>query len=213
LKTGGAFITLEGTEGVGKSTSMSFVEKTISAAGYPTLATREPGGTPLGERIREWVLEGDHVSLAAETEALLMFAARAHHLDLVIRPALAAGQWVVCDRFTDATFAYQGGGRGVSLAWLETLKSAVHADLEPHLTLLLDAPVEVGFSRISDRDPDHFEREDAEFFGRVRETYLELARNHPDRVKLVDAAQDLEQVQAQLAGHLTDFFKRFRDGP
>ena len=209
---GAAFITLEGTEGVGKSTSMSFVEKTIAAAGYPTLVTREPGGTPLGERIREWVLEGEHVSLSAETEALLMFAARAHHLDLVIRPALAAGQWVICDRFTDATMAYQGGGRGLSLAWLETLKLAVHADLEPHLTLLLDAPVEVGFGRISDRDPDHFERENAEFFGRVRETYLDLARKHPERVKLVDAAQNLEQVQTQLAGYLTDFLERFGVG-
>jgi len=206
----GAFITLEGLEGVGKSTCLSTVEQCVSAAGHHVLVTREPGGTPLGEKIREWILEGDHSSLSAETETLLMFAARAHHLDEVIRPALAEGRWVICDRFTDATIAYQGGGRGADPVWLESLKSAVQRGLEPDLTLLLDAPVEVGLARISNRDPDHFEREDLAFFARVRETYGELARKHPVRIKLVDAARPVAEVQAQVAEQLEHFDRAFR---
>ena len=205
----GAFITLEGLEGVGKSTCLVAVEESVSAAGYPVLVTREPGGTPLGERVREWILLGDHGSLSAETEALLMFAARAHHLDEVIRPALSEGRWVICDRFTDATIAYQGGGRRADLGWLDSLRSAVQSGLEPDLTLLLDAPIEVGFERISNRDRDHFEREDWAFFERVREAYLELAREHPTRIKLIDATRPIAEVQAQLTTQLSQFIHAF----
>ncbi len=209
----GAFITLEGLEGVGKSTCLGFVEEALSTAGHSALMTREPGGTPLGERIREWVLDGEHEALSAETEALLMFAARAYHLDQVIRPALAEGRWVVCDRFTDATIAYQGGGRRADLGWLETLKSGVHRDLDPDLTLLLDAPVEVGLARIADRAPDHFERENVEFFERVRSTYLDLARRDPGRIKLIDASQPLPDVETRLADRLNSFLEDFGHSP
>ena len=205
----GAFITLEGLEGVGKSTCLAAVEGTLAAAGHRVVVTREPGGTPLGERIRAWILEADHGRLSADTEALLMFAARAHHLDAVIRPALAEGRWVVCDRFTDATIAYQGGGRGADPDWLGALTAGVQRGLEPSLTLLLDAPVEVGFARIADRTPDHFEREDRAFFERVRTAYLELAQRHPARIKVIDAARPLEAVRSQVRAALTDFTRAF----
>ncbi len=199
---GNAFITLEGIEGVGKSTNLAYVEQLLVAAGHKVVVTREPGGTPLGEKIRRWVLVEEHAGLSAEVEVLLMFAARAQHLDDVIRPALAAGAWVLCDRFTDATFAYQGAGRGADPDFLDALKRAVQRDLEPDLTLLFDAPVEVGFERISDRDPDNFEREERAFFDRVRAAYLALAEHHPQRIKKIDAAQPLEAVQQELNGHL-----------
>lgn len=205
----GAFITLEGTEGVGKSTCLDYVVATVTAAERPVIVTREPGGTPLGESIREWILEGEHTKLSAETETLLMFASRAYHLDAIIRPALTSGGWVVCDRFSDATAAYQGGGRGASLAWIASLRAAVHADLEPDLTLFLDAPVEVGLDRIRGRNPDHFERENPQFFVRVRETYLQLARTNPDRIKLVDATRALPEVRLQIGAHLEAFMRRF----
>jgi dTMP kinase len=198
----GAFITLEGIEGVGKSTNLAFVESTLRARGREVVTTREPGGTELGERVRGWILDGDHGALSPEVETLLMFAGRAHHLDRVIRPALAAGRWVVCDRFTDATFAYQGGGRGADIRLLETLESAVQQGLAPDLTLLLDAPLEVGRQRIRSRRPDHFEREEQPFFARVREAYRQLAERHPQRIKTVDAAQPLAAVQRQIAAHL-----------
>lgn len=198
----GAFITLEGTEGVGKSTNLAFVASTLQARGRDVVTTREPGGTELGERVRGWILDGDHGALSPEVEALLMFAARAHHLERVIRPALDAGRWVVCDRFTDATFAYQGGGRGGDVRLLETLESAVQRGLVPDLTLLLDAPLEIGRQRIASRKPDHFEREAQPFFVRVRDAYLQLAARHPDRIKVIDAAQPVAAVQAQIAAHL-----------
>jgi dTMP kinase len=137
----GAFISLEGIEGVGKSTNVAFTAETVRKAGFDVVTTREPGGTRFGERVREWILAGDHGELSAEIEALLMFAARARHLDEVIRPALDAGRWVVCDRFADATFAYQGGGRGASRALLDTLRNEIQKGVEPDLTLLLDAPL------------------------------------------------------------------------
>src|SRR5262245_41616227 len=156
----GAFITLEGGEGVGKSKSLGAIAAHLQSRGIEVLTTREPGGTPLGETIRRWILEGDHGALSAEIEALLMFAARAQHLDAVIRPALAAGKWVVCDRFTDATFAYQGGGRGADAQLLAALETGVQRGLTPDLTLLLDAPPDVGRLRIATRGAaDHFERE------------------------------------------------------
>jgi len=203
-----AFVTLEGLEGVGKSTNLAYLEQLLVAAGEKVVVTREPGGTPLGEQIRQWVLMGDHAGLPAEVETLLMFAARAQHLNDVIRPALADGAWVLCDRFTDATFAYQGGGRGATIDLLEQLKRAIQRDLEPDLTLLFDAPVEVGFERIANRAHDHFEREDHSFFDKVRTTYLELAERYPERIKRIDATQSLETVQQELSGHLSELLQR-----
>jgi len=210
--TRAAFITLEGGEGVGKSTSLTVIERFVRARGQDPVVTREPGGTPLGERVREWILEGEHGALSAEVEALLMFAARAEHLEKVIRPALAAGRWVICDRFTDATLAYQGGGRGASERFLRTLADEVQGGLKPDLTLLLDAPVEVGFERIRNRPHDHFEREDGEFFNRVRERYLALAAEAPDRIKVVNAAATVAAVTADIEAALEAFCDRFGSG-
>lgn len=204
----GAFISLEGIEGVGKSTNLAFTADTVRTAGFDVVTTREPGGTPFGERVREWILKGDHGQLSAEIEALLMFAARARHLDEVIRPALATGRWVVCDRFSDATFAYQGGGRGASRRLLDTLKSEIQKGLEPDLTLLLDAPLDVGTSRISARTPDHFEREQGPFFERVRGAYLSLAAEQSSRIKIIDAAQPLDLVQRQIEAHVRTLLNR-----
>jgi dTMP kinase len=205
----GAFISLEGVEGVGKSTNLAFVTTTLQAARIATVVTREPGGTALGERIREWILHGDHAGLSADVETLLMFAARAQHLDEVIRPALAAGRWVVCDRFTDATVAYQGGGRGVARSFIDHLRADVQRGLEPDLTLLLDAPVEVGTQRIVARTKDHFEREQRPFFQRVRNAYLELAAREPQRIAVIDAAQPLEDVQHAIGVRLETFLAEF----
>jgi dTMP kinase len=198
----GAFISLEGIEGVGKSTNVAFTAATVRAAGFEVVTTREPGGTTFGERVREWILDGDHGQLSAEIETLLMFAARARHLEEVIRPALAAGQWVICDRFTDASFAYQGSGRGASRTLLDTLKSEIQHGLEPDLTLLLDAPLDVSASRIRNRVLDHFEREQRPFFERVRAGYLALATENPKRIKVVDAALPLDRVQGEIAAHV-----------
>ena len=205
----GAFISLEGVEGVGKSTNVAFTAEAVRRAGYEVVTTREPGGTQLGERVREWILNADHGNLSPEIEALLMFAARARHLDETIRPALAAGRWVVCDRFTDATVAYQGGGRGASRTLLESLKTEIQKGLEPDLTLLLDAPLDVGASRIGDRKPDHFEREQRPFFERVRATYLSLAAQDPERIKIIDAALPLPQVQRQIEIEVGALVTRF----
>jgi len=204
----GAFISLEGVEGVGKSTNVAFTADTVRRAGHEVVTTREPGGTQLGERVRDWILNGDHGTLSPEIEALLMFAARARHLDEVIRPALAAGRWVVCDRFTDATIAYQGGGRGASRTLLDVLRAEIQKGLEPDLTLLLDAPLEVGASRISNRKPDHFEREQRPFFERVRAEYLSLAAQHPERIKVVDAALPLPEVQRQIEAEIAALGRR-----
>ncbi len=204
----GAFITLEGIEGVGKSTNMSFVADLLRRNGIDVVSTREPGGTSFGERVRSWILDGDHGRLSAEVETLLMFAARATHLDEVIRPALATGRWVVCDRFTDATFAYQGGGRGASKILLKTLRAEIHRGTDPDLTLLLDAPLDVGKSRISARRPDHFEREERPFFERVRNAYLELAAADGKRIKVIDAAEPIDAVQRQIETELRALLAR-----
>jgi dTMP kinase len=209
MPTRGAFITLEGIEGVGKSTSIGCIERLIADAGHAVIVTREPGGTPLGEHIRDWILDAEHEKLSPEVEALLMFAARGYHMDNVIRPALAAGLWVICDRFTDATYAYQGGGRGADRGLLDTLRNAVHAGIDPDLTLLLDAPVEIGRARIAGRAPDHFERESREFFERVRACYLALAAEAPDRFKVVDATASLENVEQHVEAALAEFLLRF----
>jgi len=202
----GAFVTIEGIEGVGKTTCLDAVRESLERAGVPVRVTREPGGTAFGERLRDLVLHGHHAEpLRGETEALLMFAARAQHLSLVIEPALDRGEWVVCDRFTDATFAYQGGGRGVDAAFLECLRDGVQRGLEPDLTLLLDAPVEVGRARIAERAHDHFEREQQNFFERVRRAYLRLAERHPARIKIIDATQPREAVAREIDAVLGRF--------
>jgi dTMP kinase len=209
----GAFITIEGIEGVGKSTSLAVLQRVLSETGHEVLLTREPGGSQLGERIREWILDGDHGALSAEVETLLMFAARAQHVDTVIAPALERGHWVVCDRFTDATIAYQGGGRGASRELIACLKAGVQRNLEPDLTILLDAPVDVGLARIRGREPDHFEREQNTFFERVRAEYLRLAQLEPRRFRTIDAARDRALVDRDLERALRRFItERARDG-
>jgi dTMP kinase len=205
----GAFITLEGTEGVGKSTSMAEIEQLLTAAGQRVVVTREPGGTPIGEQIRHCVLGAEPGSLSAETEALLMFAGRAQHLRDVIRPALERGDWVVCDRFSDATLAYQGAGRGADEGFLRDLMNAVHGDLTPDLTLLLDAPLTVAFARIGDRPLDHFEQESRQFFERVRQRYLDLAADEPRRVKLIDARDTVAAVRQRLRDEVAKFLASF----
>jgi dTMP kinase len=202
--SGGRFITLEGIEGAGKSTAARFVGATLTAAGHRVLLTREPGGTPLAERVREIVLQRGTEFVTPLTETLLMFAARALHVTHVIRPALARGEWVVCDRFTDATRAYQGSGRGVDAALIEQLAQAVHGDLQPHCTLLLDLPVPTALARARARAgaTDRFEAETVSFFEKVRAGYLALARAEPERVHLIDAAAPLAQVERAIGAIL-----------
>ncbi len=205
----GAFITLEGVEGVGKSSCLEAVRAAVEGAGRTVVTTREPGGTTLGESVREWILHGAHEALSAETESLLMFAARRHHVEHVIGPALEQGRCVVCDRFTDATFAYQGGGRGAARELLEQLAETVPGALEPDLTVLLDAPVDVGLARIGGRELDHFEREQRDFFERVRAAYLTRQAAEPDRIRLVDASAELATVRASVAALVTAFMGEF----
>lgn len=194
----GLFITLEGGEGAGKSTSIACVRAYYENLGRTVVVTREPGGTLLGENIRELLLHGRE-QMEADTELLLMFAARAEHLARVIRPALTQGNVVICDRFTDATYAYQGGGRGVPADRIHALEEWVQAGLRPDLTLLLDLPVEQGLKRAGQRStPDRFEREQREFFERVRASYLTAAAQEPRRFRVIDASQDIQSVQQQL---------------
>jgi dTMP kinase len=196
----GKLISIEGIEGVGKSTNVEHLTRTLEARGHKVLTTREPGGTPMAERIRELLIEHGDEPMPEIAELLLMFASRALHVSNVIQPALAAGTWVVCDRFTDASRAYQGGGRGIPLDDINQLARWVMGDLKPDLTILLDAPVETGMSRAGQRgDPDRFEVERSEFFSRVREAYLQLAKAEPERFVVVDATQDLESVQRDIS--------------
>ncbi|MGD9599888.1 MAG: dTMP kinase [Steroidobacteraceae bacterium] len=192
--TRGHFITLEGIEGAGKSTVAAHLSAHLQARGVVVHATREPGGTPLAERIRALVLDRGDEHIAPEAEVLLMFAARRLHVDNLIRPALERGEWVLCDRFTDATRAYQGAGRGVAPALIDLLAQAVHADFEPDLTLYLDVPVALGLSRAAARrgTTDRFEAEGVAFFERVRNRYLEIAREA--RVVHIDATRPLAAV-------------------
>ena len=196
--TPGRFITLEGIEGAGKSTVARFVFDWFKSRNIAALLTREPGGTPLAERVRELVLKPDGEAIPPAAETLLMFAARSIHLANLIRPALARGEWVICDRFTDATRAYQGGGRGLDPAGIEALATLVHPDLRPDLTLLLDLPVAQGLARAQARrgQIDRFEQERAPFFERVRTAYLAVAHAEPERFCIVDAGRELPQVQA-----------------
>ncbi|HYW93893.1 MAG TPA: dTMP kinase [Gammaproteobacteria bacterium] len=194
----GRFITIEGGEGVGKSTGLPHLRERLEQAGIRVEQTREPGGTAVGERIRELLLDR-RVAMGDDCELMLVFAARAEHLERVIRPALQRGDWVLCDRFTDATYAYQGGGRGLPAERIARLEAWVHGDLQPDLTLLLDAPVEVGFTRARRRGSlNRFEREQVAFYRRVRRTYLQRAAADPDRFRVIDATGDPDQVQNAL---------------
>jgi dTMP kinase len=201
----GLFITFEGGEGVGKSTAIDYVRQRLEAQGVDVVLTREPGGTPMAERIREVLLAPSDEVVSDTAELLLVFAARAQHLATKIRPALAAGQWVLCDRFTDATYAYQSGGRGLPAGDIRKLEQLVQGDMRPDVTLLLDAPVEVGMARARERgELDRIEREQTDFFERVRATYLQLAGESTGRYRVVDAAQELCDVQRQLDDICTD---------
>jgi dTMP kinase len=194
----GLFITVEGIDGAGKSTLVAWLRDYFVSRGRHVVTTREPGGTSLGEALRALLLDSDH-PIDAETEALLMFAARREHLARVVMPALSKCDVVISDRFTDATFAYQGGGRGVSLEKLETLEAVVHGELQPDLTLLFDVPVEVGRERTAKlRSPDRFERERGEFFERVRAGYLERARLNPKRFRVIDSSRSIAEVEREL---------------
>ncbi|MCK0155413.1 dTMP kinase [Alcanivorax sp. S6407] len=195
----GRFITLEGGEGAGKSSNLEWLAEQLRAAGKTVLLTREPGGTPLAESIREVLLAPGAETMADDTELLLVFAARAQHLAEKIRPALARGEWVLCDRFVDATWAYQGAGRGLDQSAIAALEKLVVADHQPHMTILFDVPVEVGMARAGKRAAlDRIEQEDQAFFERIRHCYLERASEQPERFRVLDAAQPLEQVRGQL---------------
>lgn len=197
----GRFITLEGAEGVGKSTCMGHVAARLRSAGIDFVQTREPGGTPLGDALRSLVLHPDHRGMAPETELLMIFAARKEHIERVIVPALEQGRWVLSDRFTEASYAYQGGGRGIASAHIEWLEGWVQAGLAPDLTLLLDAPVEISLARARARaeiEPDRFHREETAFFQRVREAYLARSQRDPERIRVIDAAPPLDQVLTQI---------------
>jgi dTMP kinase len=200
----GRFITLEGLDGAGKTTHAAWLGEAIAARGHRVVGTREPGGTPLGERLRDLLL---HEPMTADTEALLMFAARREHVENVIPPALARGDWGLCDRFTDATYAYQGGGKGVSFAHLAELERFVHDDCRPDLTLLFDVPIEVSRARLAKaqaegRELDKFEREQGEFFGRVRAAYHARAEAEPARFRIVDTTRPLAVVREELRAWL-----------
>jgi dTMP kinase len=197
MTTTARFITLEGMDGAGKSTHLAWLEAYLKARGLDVLVTREPGGTPLGEKLRELLL---NQPMHPETEALMMFAARREHLEQVILPALARGTWVVSDRFTDASFAYQGGGRGLDEGRLRILEQWVQGDFQPDLTLLFDVPVEVSRARLANNATlDRFEQEKNDFFLRVRDAYLRRAQAFPERIRVVDSSLPLDAIQAELA--------------
>lgn len=195
------FITLEGTEGAGKSTALRFLQGALLKAKIPLVVTREPGGTPIAEEIRALLLGKHSEIMSSDTELLLMFACRAQHLANFIRPALAAGQWVISDRFTDASYAYQGGGRGIAEQRIAALETWVQQGLQPDITILLDLPVEIGLQRIKKRgNLDRIEAEQQAFFQSIRDCYLERAKQFPKRFRIVDASQSLTKVKEALQG-------------
>lgn len=201
------FITVEGTEGVGKTSNINFIADFLRTSNIHVVETREPGGTKLGESIRSMLLDPKN-KMADDTELLLMFAARAQHLTEVIEPALANDSWVVCDRFTDATYAYQGGGRGLPMEKIASLETWVQGERKPDLTILLDIDVQTGLKRASDRStPDRFEQEQVEFFERVRQCYLSRAQAEPDRFIVIDTTQSLDKVQDDIAKTLRKYVK------
>ena len=209
----GKFITIEGTEGVGKTTNIAFIKQWLDDNGISFINTREPGGTPLAEEIRQVLLSNRDEKVCSKAELLMMFAGRAQHIDQVIEPQLAQGNWVLCDRFTDATYAYQGAGREMGDDLIKDLETMVQGDMRPDLTLILDVPIELGLERAGKRsEPDRFELEKTDFFNRVRHAYLSMATNNPQRYKIIDASQALEHVQLQIADTLNSFLQKDHNG-
>jgi dTMP kinase len=209
----GKFITIEGTEGVGKTTNIAFIKQWLDDNGISFINTREPGGTPLAEEIRQVLLSNRDEKVCSKAELLMMFAGRAQHIDQVIEPQLAQGNCVLCDRFTDATYAYQGAGREMGDDLIQSLETMVQGDMRPDLTLILDVPVELGLERAGKRsEPDRFELEKTDFFNRVRHAYLSMAINNPQRYKIIDASQTLEHVQLQIADTLNSFLQKDHNG-
>jgi len=203
----GKFITVEGSEGVGKSTNVDFLASAIKSRGFEVICTREPGGTPIAERIRQILLEHGEEPLPDIAELLLFFASRSLHMSNKIRPALEAGKWVICDLFTDASRAYQGSGRGLDMQRINLLADWVQDDLQPDMTLLLDAPAEIGMQRAAQRgETDRLENEQISFYERVRAGYLALAKEHPARYRVVDAARPLQEVQTSIGEVLEQMF-------
>ena len=205
----GKFITIEGTEGAGKSTNLSSIEKVLNDFDISYIVTREPGGTAVGEELRSVLLKNESINISGQTELLLMFASRMQHINDVIKPALKLNKWVICDRFTDASYAYQGYGRQLNLSFISSLENLVHPDLQPDLTLILDVPVNIAMGRVYNRgNLDRFEQEDVAFFNRVREGYKEIAKNNIDRCREIDASKDLAEVQAEVMQIIRDFCKK-----
>lgn len=200
------FISIEGIEGAGKSTQIAFIQSFLQQQGKQVVVTREPGGTELGEQIRELLLRPRDSGMSHDAELLLMFAARAEHIEQVIKPALARGDWVLCDRFVDATFAYQGGGRGIPVDRIKTISDWTLDGLQTDLTLLFDLPVAVGQTRVVKRQQqkDRFEQEKAAFFQTIRDCYLQRAEQEPDRIKVIDASRDITDVQQQVKNLLSE---------
>jgi dTMP kinase len=209
-----SFISIEGGEGAGKSTSIEYIKQKLEACGIACVVTREPGGTPMAEDIRQLLLQHRDETVDPYTELLLMFASRRQHVQNVIRPALAAGKWVVCDRFTDASFAYQGFGRGLDQDFISNLKNWVHGDLNPNMTLLFDLDIEIGMKRAGKRsDFDRIETEKTSFFERVRQGYLTQAKAEPQRYRIVDASQSITDVERQLDRFLAPLLTSFSSSP
>ncbi|MEK9687365.1 MAG: dTMP kinase [Gammaproteobacteria bacterium] len=200
--TNGKFITVEGGDGVGKSTQISLIYEFLQEKGLQVKLTREPGGTEIGEIIRNWILYGEHDQLELTTEASLMFAARAYHVDHIIRPSIENGIWVVSDRFTDATYAYQGYAKGLNIEVIETLEKTIINDFKPHMTFLLDSEIDLSRERMKDRTLDYFEREDDSFYHKIREGYLKLANANKERIKIINASQSIENVNAEINSYL-----------
>lgn len=195
----GKFITIEGSEGAGKSTNIRFIQQYLNAKNIEFISTREPGGTPIAEKIRDLLLDKSNIKLCDDAELLLMFAARSQHLNELIIPALESGKWVLSDRFTDASYAYQGGGRGLSWQKIAQLEQWVQGSLRPDATILLDVPVELGMERVRHRgETDRFEEEQLSFFNRIRDAYLKLAKDNPKRFHIIDTQPAIEQVEIQL---------------
>ena len=205
----GKFITIEGTEGVGKTTNIEFIKQWLSNKSIPFVNTREPGGTPLAEEIRQLLLANRDEAVCSTAELLMMFAGRAQHIEQLIEPQLASGHWVLCDRFTDATYAYQGAGRQMDNQLISTLETMVQGEMRPDLTLILDISVEQGLERAGQRsEPDRFELEQTDFFNRVRQAYLAMANDQPQRYKIIDASLPLAEVQQQISDVLEQFMQQ-----
>jgi dTMP kinase len=202
----GLFVTLEGVEGAGKSTLMAYIAEIFTNTGKNVIQTREPGGTKTGEQIRAILLDSSNVGVTDDTELMLMFAARSQHISEIIKPALESGKVVICDRFTDASYAYQGGGRGIDTNRIEALESWVQQGLKPDLTLLFDLDVEIGLRRAGQRsEADRFEQEEINFFERIRECYLERAKSEPERFRTIDSSQSFDNVKQQIQDCLKEY--------